>query len=425
MSTDVKIPQAQTEPQHSAPQGVKLPIYMDNHATTPMDPRVLEEMLPYFMEKFGNAASRNHSFGWTAEEGTETARERIAKLVGATTKEIIFTSGATESDNLAIKGVAEMYREKGNHIITAVTEHKAVLDTCKRLEKYGYRVTYLPVQKDGLVDLDDLKRSMDDKTILVTIMFANNEIGVLQPVTEIGKLCRERGVIFHTDATQAVGKVPVDVIKQNIDLASISAHKMYGPKGVGALYVRRKNPRVQVSAIIDGGGHERGMRSGTLNVPGIVGLGKACAIAMEDLPHESLRLAGLRDRLHDRITSRLDEVYLNGSMEHRLPGNLNISFAYVEGESLLMGINDIAVSSGSACTSATLEPSYVLKALGTGDDLAHSSIRFGIGRFNTEAEVDYVADRVTETVERLRELSPLYEMAKEGINLKDVKWAGE
>jgi len=425
MSTDVKIPQAQTEPQHSAPQGVKLPIYMDNHATTPMDPRVLEEMLPYFMEKFGNAASRNHSFGWTAEEGTETARERIAKLVGATTKEIIFTSGATESDNLAIKGVAEMYREKGNHIITAVTEHKAVLDTCKRLEKYGYRVTYLPVQKDGLVDLDDLKRSMDDKTILVTIMFANNEIGVLQPVTEIGKLCRERGVIFHTDATQAVGKVPVDVIKQNIDLASISAHKMYGPKGVGALYVRRKNPRVQVSAIIDGGGHERGMRSGTLNVPGIVGLGKACAIAMEDLPHESLRLAGLRDRLHDRITSRLDEVYLNGSMEHRLPGNLNISFAYVEGESLLMGINDVAVSSGSACTSATLEPSYVLKALGTGDDLAHSSIRFGIGRFNTEAEVDYVADRVCETVERLRELSPLYEMAKEGVNLKDVKWAGE
>ena len=425
MSTEVKIPQVNTQTHPPDAKGVKLPIYMDNHATTPMDPRVLEEMLPYFMEKFGNAASRNHSFGWVAEEGVETARERIAKLVGATTKEIIFTSGATESDNLAIKGVAEMYREKGNHIITAVTEHKAVLDTCKRLEKYGYRVTYLPVQKDGLIDLDDLKRSMDDKTILVTIMYANNEIGVLQPVTEIGKLCREHGVIFHTDATQAVGKVPVDVIKQNIDLASISAHKMYGPKGVGALYVRRKNPRVQISAIIDGGGHERGMRSGTLNVPGIVGLGKACAIALEDLPHESARLAGLRDRLRDRITSRLDEVYLNGSMEHRLPGNLNISFAYVEGESLLMGINDIAVSSGSACTSATLEPSYVLKALGTGDDLAHSSIRFGIGRFNTEAEVDYVADRVAETVERLRELSPLYEMAKEGINLKDVKWAGE
>jgi len=422
MSTDVKtVPQLE----HTAPNGIKLPIYMDNHATTPMDPRVLEEMLPYFMEKFGNAASRNHAFGWAAEEGVETARERIAKLVGATTKEIIFTSGATESDNLAIKGVAEMYKEKGNHIITAVTEHKAVLDTCKRLEKYGYRVTYLPVQKDGLIDLDDLKRAMDEKTILVTIMFANNEIGVLQPVTEIGKLCHERGVIFHSDATQAVGKVPVDVVKQNIDVMSISAHKMYGPKGVGALYVRRKNPRVQISAIIDGGGHERGMRSGTLNVPGIVGLGKACAIATEEMAKESCTLAGLRNRLRDRIMSRLDEVYINGSMEHRLPGNLNISFAYVEGESLLMGINDIAVSSGSACTSATLEPSYVLKALGTGDDLAHSSIRFGIGRFNTQAEVDYVADRVVDTVQRLRELSPLYEMAKEGIDLKSVKWAAE
>ena len=425
MSTDVKIPQASTQAHHPDAKGVKLPIYMDNHATTPMDPRVLEEMLPYFMEKFGNAASRNHSFGWAAEEGVETGRERIAKLIGATTKEIVFTSGATESDNLAIKGVAEMYREKGNHIITAVTEHKAVLDTCKRLEKYGYRVTYLPVQKDGLIDLDDLKRAMDDKTILVTIMAANNEIGVLQPVADIGKLCHERGVVFHTDATQYVGKVPMDVIKQNIDLASISGHKMYGPKGVGALYVRRKNPRVQLSAIIDGGGHERGMRSGTLNVPGIVGLGKACALAQQDMPQESCRMAGLRNRLRDRIMNHLDEAYINGSMEHRLPGNLNISFAYVEGESLLMGINDIAVSSGSACTSATLEPSYVLKALGTGDDLAHSSIRFGLGRFNTEAEVDYVADRVIETVERLRELSPLYEMAKEGINLKDVKWAGE
>jgi len=425
MSTDVKIPQASPAAHHPEAKGIKLPIYMDNHATTPMDPRVLEEMLPYFMEKFGNAASRNHSFGWVAEEGVETARERIAKLVGATTKEIIFTSGATESDNLAIKGAAEMYREKGNHIITAVTEHKAVLDTCKRLEKYGYRVTYLPVQKDGLIDLDDLKRALDDKTILVTIMAANNEIGVLQPIEAIGKMCRERGVIFHSDATQAVGKVPVDVNKLNIDVMSISGHKMYGPKGVGALYVRRKNPRVQISAIIDGGGHERGMRSGTLNVPGIVGLGKACALAQEEMPQESCRLAGLRNRLRDRIMSRLDEVYINGSMEHRLPGNLNISFAYVEGESLLMGINDVAVSSGSACTSATLEPSYVLKALGTGDDLAHSSIRFGIGRFNTEAEVDYVADRVIETVERLRELSPLYEMAKEGINLKDVKWAAE
>ncbi|MGA1998635.1 MAG: IscS subfamily cysteine desulfurase [Terriglobales bacterium] len=405
--------------------GVKLPIYMDNHATTPVDPRVLEEMLPYFTDKFGNSASRNHVFGWVAEEAVEQARERIAKLVGATTKEIIFTSGATESDNLAIKGVAEMYREKGNHIITAVTEHKAVLDSCKRLEKYGFRVTYMPVMKDGLVDLDDLKRAMDEKTILVTLMAANNEIGVLQPIAEIGKLCHERGVLFHTDATQAVGKVPIDVQKMNIDLMSISAHKMYGPKGVGALYVRRKNPRVQVSPIIDGGGHERGMRSGTLNVPGIVGLGKACAICHEEMPQESKRLSGLRDRLKDKLMGGLDEVYINGSMEHRLPNNLNISFAYVEGESLLMGINDIAVSSGSACTSATLEPSYVLKALGTGDDLAHSSIRFGIGRFNTEAEVDYVADRLIEVVQRLRELSPLYEMAKEGIDLKTVSWAAE
>ncbi len=411
--------------QHAAPPGIKLPIYMDNHATTPMDPRVLEEMLPYFMEKFGNAASRNHPFGWIAEEAVEFSRERIAKLIGATPKEIIFTSGATESDNLAIKGVAEMYREKGNHIITEVTEHKAVLDTCKHLEKLGFRVTYLPVQKDGLIDLDDLKRAMDDKTILVTIMAANNEIGILQPVEEIGKLCRERGVVFHTDAVQAIGKVPIDVNKMNIDVASITGHKLYGPKGAGALYVRRKNPRVQLVAQIDGGGHERGMRSGTLNVPGIAGLGKACAIAQEEMPQESCKMAGLRNRLKDSIMSRLDEVYINGSMEHRLPGNLNISFAYVEGESLLMGINDIAVSSGSACTSATLEPSYVLKALGTGDDLAHSSIRFGIGRFNTEAEIDYVADRVVETVLRLRELSPLYEMAKEGVDLKNVKWAAE
>jgi cysteine desulfurase len=402
---------------------VKLPIYMDNHATTPVDPRVVEEMLPYFTNKFGNAASRNHQFGWEAEEAVEQARERIAKLIGATAKEIIFTSGATESDNLAIKGVAEMYKEKGNHIITATTEHKAVLDTCKRLEKYGYRVTYMPVQKDGLVDLDDLKRAMDEKTILVTLMAANNEIGVVQPLAEIGKLCKERGVIFHTDSTQAVGKIPMDVNKMGIDLASISAHKMYGPKGVGALYVRRKNPRVQLVAQMDGGGHERGMRSGTLNVTGIVGLGKACEIAMNEMPQESCRLAGLRNRLRDKIMGSLDEVYINGNMEHRLPNNINISFAYVEGESLLMGINDIAVSSGSACTSATLEPSYVLKALGTGDELAHSSIRFGLGRFNTEAEVDYVADKVIDTVKRLRELSPLYEMAKEGIDLKSVSWA--
>ncbi|HEV2730250.1 MAG TPA: IscS subfamily cysteine desulfurase [Terriglobales bacterium] len=413
MSTDVKTPPAeQQNQQHVAPNGIKLPIYMDNHATTQVDQRVFEEMLPYFMEKFGNAASRNQSFGWAAEEAVETARERVAKLIGATTKEIIFTSGGTESDNLAIKGIAEMYKEKGNHIITAITEHRAVLDSCKRLEKYGYRVTYLPVQKDGLIDLEDLKRVIDDKTILVTIMAANNEIGIVQPVAEIGKLCHERGVIFHTDATQAVAKMPIDVLKQNIDLASISAHKMYGPKGVGALYVRNENPRVRISAIIDGGGHERGMRSGTLNVPGIVGLGKACAIATEEMPKESCRLAGLRNRLKDRIMGRLDECYINGSMEHRLPGNLNISFAYVEGEPLLMGINDVAVSSGSACTSARLEPSYVLKALGVEDDLAQSSIRFGIGRFNTEAEVDYVAGRVVETVQHLRELSPEYEAAK-------------
>jgi cysteine desulfurase len=404
---------------------VKLPIYMDNHATTQTDPRVLEEMLPYYTEKFGNAASRNHEFGWIAEQAVEQARDRIAKLIGATAKEIIFTSGATESDNLAIKGIAEMYKEKGNHIITQAIEHKAVLDTCKRLEKYGFRVTYLPVQKDGRIDLDDLKRSMDDKTILVTIMAANNEIGALQPIREIGALCHERGVLFHTDAVQAIGKVPFNVIQDNVDLASITAHKLYGPKGVGALYVRRKNPRVQLVAQIDGGGHERGMRSGTLNVPGIVGLGKACEIAINGMAEEAKKLAALRDRLKDAIMGQLDEVYINGSVEHRLPGNLNISFAYVEGESLLMGINDIAVSSGSACTSATLEPSYVLKALGAGDDLAHSSIRFGLGRFNTEAEVDYVAERVVDTVKRLRELSPLYEMAKEGIDLTKVQWAAE
>ena len=423
MSTNAKTPEplsrTQTS-QHSAPPGVTLPIYMDNHATTPMDPRVLEEMLPYFVEKFGNAASRNHSFGWAAEEAVETARERIAKLIGATTKEIILTSGATESDNLAIKGAVEMYREEGDHIITAVTEHKAVLDTCKRLEKAGYRVTYLPVQKDGLIDLDDLKRALDgktidgktiddrtidSKTILVTIMSANNEIGVLQPIEEIGKLCRERGVIFHTDAAQSIGKMPIHVDKQNIDLMSIAGHKLYGPKGVGALYVRNKNPRLRLSALFDGGGHERGMRSGTLNVPGIVGLGKACAIAQEEMLKESCHLAGKRNRLRDRIMSRLDEVTINGSMERRLPGNLNLSFANVDGEALLMALNDIAVSSGSACTTAAIEPSHVLRAIGVSDDLAHSSIRFGIGRFNTDAEIDYVADRIVETVTWLRELN--------------------
>jgi cysteine desulfurase len=365
------------------PAGVHLPIYMDNHATSPMDPRVLEAMIPYFTQKFGNAASRNHSFGWEAEQAVEHAREQIAKLIGATAKEIIFTSGATESNNLAIKGIAEMYKERGNHIITQVTEHKAVLDTCKRLEKYGYRVTYLPVKADGLIDIEDLKRAIDEKTILVSIMFANNEIGVIQPVAEIGKLCHEKGVIFHTDAVQAVGKVPVDVNAMNIDVLSLTAHKLYGPKGVGALYVRRRNPRVQISAQIDGGGHERGMRSGTLNVPSIVGFGKACEIAGEEMASEAARLKAMRDHLREKLESALDYVEVNGSWEHRLPGNLNMSFVYVEGESLLMGINDVAVSSGSACTSATLEPSYVLKALGLGDDVAHSSIRFGLGRFNT------------------------------------------
>jgi cysteine desulfurase len=402
---------------------MKTPIYLDNHATTRMDPRVLDAMLPYFTEFFGNAASRNHEFGWVAEQAVDKARKQIADLIGCTPREIIFTSGATESDNLAIKGVAEMYAEKGNHIITAATEHKAVLDTCKKLEKHGYRVTYLPVKGDGLIDLDMLRESITDKTILVTIMYANNEIGVIQPVAEIGKICRERGVLFHTDGVQAIGKVPVNVNTDHIDIMSITGHKLYGPKGVGALYVRRKNPRVQITAQMDGGGHERGMRSGTLNVPGIVGLGEACAIAQRELPEEIKRMRYLRDKLRAKLEAGIDEVFINGSMEHRLPQNLNMSFLYVEGESLLMGINDVAVSSGSACTSATLEPSYVLKALGLGDDLAHSSIRFGIGRFNTEEEIDYVADRLIEVVTKLRELSPLYEMAKEGIDLSKVQWA--
>ncbi len=397
-------------------------IYMDNHATTPMDPRVFEAMRPYFMEKFGNAASRNHRYGWEAEEAVERARQQIADLIGASPREIIFTSGATESDNLAIKGVAEMYAEKGDHIITAVTEHKAVLDTARKLEKRGYRSTYLPVRRDGLIDLDQLREAITDRTILISIMYANNEIGVIQPIREIGRIARERGVLFHTDAVQALGKIPIDVNADSIDLASLTAHKIYGPKGVGALYVRRKNPRVQLAAQIDGGGHERGMRSGTLNVPGIVGFGEACAICRREMAEESARLRRLRDKLAGRLLSELDEVYVNGSMEHRLPNNLNVSFAYVEGEALLMGISEVAVSSGSACTSATLEPSYVLKALGAGDDLAHSSIRFGLGRFNTEEEVDYVAGRVVEAVRRLRELSPLYELAKQGVDLKKVPW---
>jgi cysteine desulfurase len=401
---------------------MKLPIYLDNHATTATDPRVFEAMTPYFTQVFGNAASRNHSFGWEAEEAVEKSRKQIADLIGATPKEIVFTSGATESNNLAIKGVAEMYAERGNHIITEATEHKAVLDCCKRLEKDGVRVTYLPVQQNGLIDLDQLRDAITDKTILISIMYANNEIGVVQPVREISKIAKEKGVLFHTDGVQAVGKIPVNVIADGIDLLSLSAHKLYGPKGVGALYVRRRNPRVQLTAQMDGGGHERGMRSGTLNVPGIVGLGEACELAKKEMAEESKRLSYLRDKLKDKLFAELDEVYINGSMEHRLPHNLNISFAYVEGESLLMGINDIAVSSGSACTSATLEPSYVLKALGAGDDLAHSSIRFGVGRFNTEAEIDYVANKVIDVVQKLRELSPLYEMAKEGVDLTKVSW---
>jgi cysteine desulfurase len=395
---------------------------MDYHATTPVDPRVLDAMVPYFTTDFGNAASRNHAFGWTAEEAVETARKQVADLVGANAKEIIFTSGATESNNLAIKGVAEMYREKGNHLITCVTEHKAVIDTCKKLEKQGARVTYLPVQKDGRISLDDLRNAITDKTILITIMTANNEIGVIQPIAEIGAIAKEKGILFHTDAVQAVGKVPFDVTQMKVDLVSLSAHKIYGPKGVGALYVRRRNPRVLLAEQINGGGHERGMRSGTLNVPGIVGLGKAAEICKAEMATEAERLRKLRDRLNEKFHQNLDEIYVNGSMEHRLPHNLNISFAYVEGESLLMGINDVAVSSGSACTSASLEPSYVLKALGAGDDLAHSSIRFGLGRWTTDEEVDYVVDKLTNVVRRLREMSPLYEMAKEGVDLAKMQW---
>jgi cysteine desulfurase len=401
---------------------MKLPIYMDYHATTPVDPRVVDAMLPYFTNRFGNAASRNHAFGWEAEEAVETARRQVADLVGANPKEIIFTSGATESNNLAIKGVAEMYREKGNHVITCVTEHKAVIDTCKKLEKQGGRVTYLPVQKDGRIDLDDLRAAITDKTILITLMTANNEIGVLQPIAEIGAIAKEKGILFHTDAVQAVGKVPFNVGEAKVDLVSITAHKIYGPKGVGALYVRRRNPRVLLSEQISGGGHERGMRSGTLNVPGIVGLGAAAALAQAEMSTEGERLRKLRDRLNAKLHANLDELYINGSMEHRLPHNLNVSFAYVEGESLLMGINDVAVSSGSACTSASLEPSYVLKALGAGDDLAHSSIRFGLGRWTTDEEVDYVVEKLTTVVRRLREMSPLYEMVKEGVDLSKMQW---
>ncbi len=407
---------------------MKLPIYLDNNATTPMDPRVLEAMLPYFTDVFGNAASRNHEFGWKAEAAVESARETIATAIGADPKEIVFTSGATESDNLAIKGVAEMYRSKGDHIITATTEHKAVLDTCKALERNGFRVTYLTVDKEGFIDLDQLREAITDKTTLVTIMHGNNEIGTIQDIKAIGAICRERGVLFHTDATQTVGKIPFNVDELNVDLASFTAHKMYGPKGCGALYVRKRKPRVRLVAQMDGGGHERNMRSGTLNVPGIVGFGKALEIAMAEMEQDTAHAVRLRDRLWNAFRGALDELYINGPdplthPEKRLPGNLNVSFAYVEGEAMMMGIRDIAVSSGSACTSASLEPSYILKALGVGEDLAHTSIRFGIGRFTTEEEIDYTVAQVVDAVQKLREMSPLYEMAKLGIDLNSVAWA--
>ncbi len=407
---------------------MKLPIYLDNNATTQLDPRVLEAMLPYFTEIFGNAASRNHEFGWRAEAGVEEAREKIAAAIGADPKEIVFTSGATESDNLAIKGVAEMYRSKGDHIITATTEHKAVIDTCKALERNGFRVTYLPVSREGFLDLDRLREAITDTTILVSIMHGNNEIGTIQDIKAIGAICRERGVLFHTDATQTIGKIPFNVDELNVDLASFTAHKLYGPKGVGALYVRKRKPRVRLVAQIDGGGHERGMRSGTLNVPSIVGFGKAVELAMAEMEQNAAHAARLRDKLWKGLKDTLDEIYVNGpdpleEPQKRLPGNLNVSFTYVEGEAMMMGIKDIAVSSGSACTSASLEPSYVLKALGVGDDLAHSSIRFGMGQFSTEEEIDYTLDNVIDAVRKLREMSPLYEMAKLGIDLKTVEWA--
>lgn len=407
---------------------VKLPIYLDNNATTQMDPRVLEAMLPYFIENFGNAASRNHPFGWKAEEAVDWARSTIAKYIGADEKEIVFTSGATESDNLAIKGIAEMYASKGDHIITATTEHKAVLDTCKALERKGARVTYLTVNKEGFVDLDQLRDSITDKTVLVSLMHINNEVGTIQDIEAIGNICHEKGVIFHTDSTQSVGKIPFDVQRMNVDLASLSAHKIYGPKGVGALYVRKKNPRVKVASQMDGGGHERGMRSGTLNVPGIVGLAKALELCVTEMEVDTKRIVAMRDSLWNQITASLDEVYINGpdpikDAGRRLPGNLNVSFAFVEGEALMMGIKDIAVSSGSACTSATLEPSYVLKALGVGEDLAHTSIRFGIGRFTTQEEIDYTANNLITAVNHLRNMSPLYELAKAGVDIKSIEWA--
>ena len=401
---------------------LKLPIYLDNNATTQMDPRVFEAMKPYFLEIYGNAASKSHPFGWAAEEAVDYARGQVASLIGASEKEIIFTSGATESNNLAIKGVFEMYASKGNHIITLSTEHKAVLDACKHLEKLGAEVTYLSVGYDGMIDPAVIEAAIKPNTILVTVMYGNNELGVVQKITEIGAICKKHGVLFHSDATQAVGKIPVDVLADHIDLMSFTAHKMYGPKGVGALYVRRKNPRVKVTAQMDGGGHERGMRSGTLNVTGIVGFGKACEIAKTDMAEESTRLSGMRDRLERELLT-LEESYLNGNKEYGLPHTTNISFKYVEGEGLMMGVKDVAVSSGSACTSASLEPSYVLKSLGLDDELAHSSLRFGLGRFTTEAEIDYTINLVKEAVTKLREMSPLWEMFKEGIDLKSIQWS--
>jgi cysteine desulfurase len=406
---------------------LKLPIFMDSQSTTPVDPRVLEAMLPYFTEKFGHPASRNHPFGWEAEAAVDKAREQVAKLIGARDpKEVVFTSGGTESINLALKGAAEMYREKGNHIVTTAIDQRATMDVCKRLERQGIEITYVPVGRDGLVSVEEIAKAMTPKTILISVMFANNEIGTIQPVAEIGKLAKEKGVLFHTDAIQAAGKIPVDVEAMGIDLLSATAHLMYGPKGVGALYVRRKNPRVRISPMIDGGGHERGMRSGTVPVPLAVGFGKAAEICREGMAEEGKRLAALRDRLQNLILSKVDEAYLNGHPEKRLPHNLNISFAYVEGESVLMGLNkEVALSSGSACTSATLEPSYVISALGVDSELAHSSIRFGLHRFSTEEEIDFVGRRTVEVVHRLREMSPLYEMAKEGVDLKSLHWKAE
>jgi cysteine desulfurase len=401
---------------------MKLPVYLDNNSTTPIDLRVVEAMMPYLTEKFGNAASRSHAYGWEGEEAVEKARTQIGQLIGANSKEIVFTSGATESINIAIKGAYEMYGEKGNHIITCVTEHKATLDSAKYIEKHGAKVTYLPVNSMGQINLDDLKNAITPQTILVSLMHANNEMGTIHPIAEIGKITKEKGILLHVDAAQTAGKIPVNVEQMGIDILSISGHKMYGPKGIGALYVRRSNPRVRLAPVVHGGGHERGLRSGTLNVPAIVGLGKAAELALQEMESEAKRVADLRDRLHKGITTELDEVYLNGHPTHRLPNNLNLSFAYVEGEALMMGFKELAVSSGSACTSASLEPSYVLKAMGVGEELAHTSIRFGLGRFTTPEEVDFAIDKVVDTVKRLREMSPLYEMAKEGIDLKSVQW---